>query len=93
MKVLGTLSIKCQCDKLHPFEAEEADFDVISVTQKPDGVETAYKWNVDFDCGRCGTNIMIDYDVFEFPKGKLHSEKLFVGRNVVEEKFGFDFSK
>lgn len=91
MKIEGNFSVKCECGKLHPFESEEADFDAVSSTEKANGVETGYKWNIDFDCSRCGRNILVDYDVFEYPKGKFDREKIFVGNREILEKFEISF--
>lgn len=91
MEVTGKLSLECKCGKQHPFEAEEADFDSVSSVERDNGIETGYKWNIDFNCGRCGAGILIDYDVVEFPKGKLDNQNVRVGNAKLTEKFGFSF--
>jgi hypothetical protein len=91
MKILGNLTVKCKCGKLHPFDNEEADFDAVKATEKENGIETTYKWNIDFICGRCGSGLLIDYDVFEYPKGKFDRDALNTGKNEVVEKYTFEF--
>lgn len=91
MQAQGNLTVQCKCGKQHPFEAVEADFDIVSVIDRDNSAETAYKWYIDFNCGRCGTGILIDYNVIEFPKGKLDHQDVYVGNADLIEKYGFTF--
>jgi|GEM_PF-4922823 len=91
MEVQGTLNVQCKCGKQHPFEAEEADFDIVSSEQRDNSIETGYRWYIDFNCSRCGKAIVIDYNVVEFPKGKLSNQNVRTGGVELIEKFAFNF--
>lgn len=91
MEVLGNLNVQCKCGKQHPFEAEEADFDMVSSENRDNSVENGYRWYIDFNCSRCGKAIAVDYNVLEFPKGKLSKQNIRTGSVEVIEKFEFKF--
>lgn len=91
MQVLGTLTVVCKCGKKHPFDAEEADFYEVSSVNHDNSVKTTYKWDIDFNCSRCGKGIIIDYDVVEFPKGNLGNQKVKVKNAELTEKYEFKF--
>ena len=53
--VNGTFSVTCNnCGKQHDFQADEADFDATSGSERQMGPENGYTWEHAFNCGACG---------------------------------------
>lgn len=92
--VNGSFSVTCSnCNHVHDFDANEADFEHTGTDERNMGPEHQYTWETTFDCGECPNEIEIIYDVWEYPGGAFNHANVEVNGATSNGEFVYDFSE
>lgn len=92
--VKGEFSLVCsKCGKKHSFQASDSDFDAKSSTERQMGVEQQYFWEHTIMCenNNCANEILIKYEIWEYPEGVFNYDKITTKGGDVGAKFSYSF--
>ena len=78
--------VKCQkCRKVSTLDRDDLCIEELSSDQREMGLEIAYGGEIDFSCPKCGNDIEVSYEAYEYPPGCLnHSDTKARGASVIE---------
>lgn len=91
--ISGTLSVKCKkCGTVTDFDSDEADFEPTGGgDDRGMGQENGYNWETTFNCDKCGNEIEIDYEVWEYPVGAFNNDDVRLSGATEEGRYSYDF--
>jgi hypothetical protein len=88
----GTFSLKCStCGKQYDFSEDDADFENTSLSERQMGPENEHSWELIFYCDKCGNEIDVEYDVWEYPIGDLNMDEVKIKGGTKVSLYSYDF--
>lgn len=78
--------VKCQkCRKVSTLDRDDLSIEELYSNERSMGLEIAYGGEIEFPCPKCGNNIEVMYEAYEYPAGSLnHSDTTARGATVIE---------
>src|ERR1700741_1024499 len=79
MSLIGKGELKLSCDvcgQEHEIKCNALFFEEVDKEEKEDGTETLYQAEYDFVCEGCDSEIVVTYEVWEYPDNVKENEKI-----------------
>ena len=83
----GHLELKCNnCGHIITINCSNLPFDVVETEQRQMGAENTHSADYEFGCPKCGNEISIKYDVWEYPEGAINDKNIEItgGKLILE---------
>ncbi len=76
LKCNGQLKVKCnKCGHINTIESDDVFFEV-DTTNRSQGVEKCHSSKIEIDCTKCGADISIEYNIWEYPIGIINKVEI-----------------
>lgn len=83
MRLKGPLVVQCQ--KCNEVIEVSTDLELMDAEDRPMGTEVYYSSSIEDECPKCGNDIKIDLEVWEYPLGAVeHQREFYDGVEMIQ---------